>query len=184
MIDVRQYMASGKPRNILGFVISLAVVMLVLWLFVVSRMDYQSNDAPDPNTTAASQERIDSVRVMMGRTDTVVVEEDRSSNIFFNALTTFVVLLILLGGVWLWSRKKLGSSTTKGTYFRDIGEHAIGPGQQLKVIEINNEIWVLGVGADSVTLLHRYPKDQWKEEIPAGHDHESRSFYDMFSGKS
>jgi len=187
MIDVRQLMPRGNPQKILGIVISISVVLLVLWLFMVSRMDYQSADSGvsgrDRDTVTYSQERRDSVRVMMGKSDAAQVSEDRSSRMFFNAFTTFVVLMIILAGVWIWSRSKSGQ-TSSSKYFKDIGQHTIGQSQQLKVIEINNEIWVLGIGLDSVTLLHRYPKDQWKEPIPDDQETGSRSFYNMFSGKS
>lgn len=178
MMDLRQYISGGNPRKIIGIVISMSVVLLILWLFMVSRMDYQSAPEADPPST----ERRDSVRVMMGKSDTGFVAEERSSSIFFNAFTTFVVLIIILAGVWFWVRRKSSYGST-GRLFKEYGQQAIGPGHQLKVMEVNNEIWVLGISTDSVSLLHRYPKEQWNEPIPP-ENRSGQNFYDMFSGKS
>ncbi|MDG5766737.1 flagellar biosynthetic protein FliO [Balneolales bacterium ANBcel1] len=183
MVDIRQFASGKNPRNILGIVISISVVLLVLWLIVVSRMDYSSSGRPDPAADPSTQERRDSVRVMMGKSDTAFVDEDRSTGLFFNAFTTFIVLMVLLAGVWFWSRRKTGDTKTSG-FLKDIGEHTVGAGHQIKVIEINNEIWVLGVSAESVTLLHRYPKEKWVDPIPDESEQDSSSFYNLFSGKS
>lgn len=44
---------------------------------------------------------------------------------------------------------------------REITQHVIGQGAQLKILEINDEVWVLGITANAVNLLHRYPKSEW-----------------------
>ncbi|MEX0680381.1 MAG: flagellar biosynthetic protein FliO [Balneolales bacterium] len=177
-MDFRNYIPAENPRKIIGMVVSFAVILLVLWLFMVSRMNYQST-SPSTASDPASQERRDSVREMMGKIDTEHPVEQRSSRIFLNAFTTFVVLIVILAGVWILFRKKsyFGQSNKS---FRELGQHVIGPNQQIKVLEINSEIWVLGIGTNSITLLHRYPKDQWKEPVknPSG-----QRFYDTFSGK-
>lgn len=182
MIDFRKIIPAGKssPGNIMGIVIAISVVLLVLWLFMVSRMDYQPSTASEVDPV--SQERRDSVRVMMGKADVPNEMEQRSSRMFLNAFTTFMVLMAILVIVWVWSRKKT-APTSGGGRFPEIGRHVVGPGQQIKILEINNEIWVIGVGTDAITLLHRYPKDQWNEPLPETPDGKQR-FYDIFSGKS
>ncbi len=182
MIDFQEMMsragAGGNPRKMLGIVIAASVVLLVLWLLMVSRMEYRPASEPD----RATQERRDSVRVMMGKTEPVHTAEEPSSRIFMNALTTFIILMIILAGVWYWSRKKQTVSPA-GQLFKERGQQTVGPGHQIKILEINEEVWVMGISPDAITLLHRYPKEEWKEPEPpkAGED---RRFYDMFSGKS
>ena len=179
-MDVKQYIPAGEPKKILGIVVSISVVLLVIWLFMVSRMEYRSSS----DTNTYSQERQDSVRVMMAENNPGQNPGDReSSRIFMNALTTFVVMIILLGLVWWWSRKKTGFSLT-GKYFRDIGQHTVAPGNQLKILEVNDEIWILGISSGSIRLLHRYTKEEWKEPVSSDPKAGDRSFYNMFSGKS
>ncbi len=181
-MDVRNYMPAGDPKKILGTVISISVVLLVIWLFAVSRMEYRSGPAPD----TATEERKESVQnIMNSRDGEQVAPGDReSSRIFLNALTTFAVMLVLLAAVWIWSRKKSGFHFA-GKHFREIAQHTVAPGQQLKILEINREVWVLGIGSGGITLLHRYPADQWKEpDFPAPTPSGESQFYKLFSGKS
>jgi len=179
-MDIKQYIPSGDPKKVLGTVVSVSVVLLVVWLFMVSRMEYRS----ESGTNNYSQEHQDSVTAIMAENNPGQSPGDReSSRIFMNALTTFVVLIVLLGLVWWWSRKKTGFSLS-GKYFRDIGQHTVAPGSQLKILEVNEEIWILGISSGAVRLLHRYSKEEWKESSPSEPKSGDRSFYNMFSGKS
>lgn len=153
--------------------------MLIIWLFMVSKMEFAGSQDLDDRVT---QERADSIQTMLSekKPDRVSVE-DRSSGIFMNAVTTFLVLISLLGIVWLWSRKK--PAMGRESEFHEIGEHALGQGAQIKVLEINEEIWVLGVTSGSISLLHRYPKEAWvkKSKTP---EQETSIFYKLFSSKT
>jgi flagellar biogenesis protein FliO len=180
MMDMKDYLPAGDPKKLLRTVISISVVLLVIWLFAVSRMEYRSG----PGDEAAGQ-RVESVqRIMNGDEERAPVARE-SSRIFMNALTTFTVMVILLAAVWYWSRRKPGPSSS-ARYFREIGQHGIAPGQQLKILEINEEIWVLAIGSSGTTLLHRYPAGEWKEpQEPAAPSTRTESnFYKMFRGKS
>jgi flagellar biogenesis protein FliO len=162
--------------------------MLVLWLFMVSRMDYQSQSRPEGSVLMyqgsgqVTQERRDSVRAMMGKAETASTVEERSSRLFMNAFTTFVVMMVLLGGVWYWSRRKSGIGSAPDI-LKEVGRHSLAPGQFIKILEVNDEIWVVGVASGSVTLLHRYSKSEWKAPVTDRSTGKQR-FYDMFSGKS
>jgi flagellar biogenesis protein FliO len=90
------------------------------------------------------------------------VQETESENAFQNALPTFLVMMTMLGLVWLWSRKK-GKASASGEKSRELGEHVLGQGAQLKFVEVNNEVWVIGLTAGSLNLLHRVPKSEWLE---------------------
>jgi len=182
MMDLKEYIPAGDPKKILGIVVSISVVLLVIWLFAVSRMEYRS---AQPSDDAAGQ-RVESVQRIMNESNGNQRPVDRdSSRIFMNALTTFTVMVILLAAVWLWSRKRPAQARS-GRYFREIGQHGIAPGQQLKILEINEEVWVLAVGSAGTTLLHRYPAGEWKGplETPESSSKTESTFYKIFSGTS
>jgi flagellar biogenesis protein FliO len=183
-MDLRQLLShsSASPQKVLKIVISISVVLLVMWLFMVSRMEYTSTSSP---STPAVTERADSIRTVLNRDVRQVPQtEARSTNIFMNAFTTFLVLIALLAGVWLWSRtRNKGTETTSQIgSFKEYGHHALGHGAQIKIVEINNEIWVLGITGGSVNLLHRYSREEWAEKLPERQEEEN-SFYNIFKSR-
>jgi len=185
-MDFKKYMSgsSADPKQILKFVLGFAAVMLVLWLVMVSQMDFNGTGSA---STPEEQMRADSLRSAINQNDGVpksqsFASEKESPNIFFNALTTFLVLITILGLVWVWSRSKNGTPDRSADMFKEIGGQNLGPGSQLKVIEINNEIWVVGVSEGSVSLLHRYDKDDWTGNFEPYEPVES-NFYKMFKGE-
>lgn len=183
-MDFKKYLSAGStdPKQILKFVLGFAAVMLVLWLIMVSRMDFSGTGDP---ATAEARERGDSLRSAITRNEGRPQNQEtprESPNIFFNALTTFVVLISLLALVWIWSRTKGNSTERKSGMFHELGGQMLGQGAQLKVIEINNEIWVMAISEGTVNLLHRYSKDEWTEDIEPSEPSET-SFYKMFKGE-
>jgi flagellar biogenesis protein FliO len=94
---------------------------------------------------------------------------DEPPKVFQSAIVTFLVMVTLLGGIWVWSKRK-STSSEKPDIVADIGQHLLGQGVQLKIVEINNEIWVLGLSASSLTLLHRYSKNEWQSATINQHD--------------
>lgn len=180
-MDFRQQLASSSsnPQKMLKIVISISVVMLLIWLFVVARMDYTAPPKPQ-QSQSARQVQVDSLRSVLGRSSDIGRSvEGGSSGIFMNAFTTFLVLIAALGGVWFWARKKAPTQSPTGS--REIGSHTIGQGSELKFVEINEEIWILSVTADGIDLLHRYPRSEWKEpadvQKPAA---ATEGFYELF----
>lgn len=183
-MDFKKYLSAGStdPKQILKFVLGFAAVMLVLWLIMVSRMDFTATGDP---ATAEARERGDSLRSAITRNEGQPQSREMSQespNIFFNALTTFLILITLLGLVWIWSRSKGNSTERRKGMFHELGGQILGQGAQLKVIEINNEIWIMAISEGSVNLLHRYSKDEWTEEIEAKEPVET-SFYKLFKGE-
>lgn len=176
-MELKNYLSSTSvdPQKILKIVLAFAAIMLVLWLIMISRMDFDGeNDTADQIT----QNRTDSLRIALNKEDlNKPSTEQRSSNIFLNAFTTFIVLITILGLVWFWSRKK--PATSQKTDLKEIGDHMLGQGAQLKIVEINEEIWVMGVTSNNVTLLHRYPRDEWTGTIK-NPESDDKSFYQMF----
>lgn len=169
-MDLRQLLSStsASPGNVLKMVISISVVLLVMWLFMVSRMQLTEN-----HSDLRSEERIersDSLR-MAFRGETAATEQaepagrEQRPGIFFNAFTTFIVLISILAVVWVWARKR-GVGNSRNGPFTFLHEQAAGHGVTLRVVELNGEIWVLGLTSSSVNLLHRYRKEEWMEKMP------------------
>ncbi len=158
--------SSGKPKNVLQIVLSVSVVLLVFWLFMVSRMELTTS-----NSLVESEARIDSVqsvRSTLLNEESVTepgetIAEQETSPIFQNALTTFIVMIGMLGLVWWLSRRK-ASARAPQSEVKEIDQFVLGQGAQLKFIEVNGEIWVLGVSPQVLNLLHRIPKEEWKKE--------------------
>jgi flagellar biogenesis protein FliO len=183
-MDFKKHLSSGStdPKQILKFVLGFAAVMLVLWLVMISQMDFDGSSAP---ATSEDRMRADSLRSAITQNDGSLQSANsgrESPDIFFNALTTFLILITILGLVWIWSRTKGAQSQRKTEMFNELGGQMIGQGAQLKVIEINKEVWVMGVSDGSVNLLHRYQKDEWVEKVEPKEPIES-NFYKLFKGE-
>lgn len=160
-MNLRDLLASFStdPRKVLNIVISISVVLLVVWLFMMSRMELDSSSA-GKTLNPVAQEQADSLSRSEGSRDQLVGTAQReSSGLTFNTFLTFLILLALLGIVWFWSGKK--DRMTSERSCKVIGGQVLGQGAQLKIVEINNEIWVIGVTSGTVNLLHRYPKEEW-----------------------
>lgn len=168
---------SVSPQKILKIVISIAVVLLLMWLFMISRMDTGTSKAG----STVVKERADSLQTLLhekGEAETSV--EESPSGIFKNALVTFVVLMVVLAVVWFWSDKK--SHLTGDIRNREISTQILGEGARIKIVEVNEEIWVLGVTSASVNLLHRYAQKDWKEQVKEKSTEESK-FSKLFRTK-
>lgn len=183
-MDLRQFLSSSSinPKQILKIVLSLSVILLVVWLFMVSRMELSG---PGRGADPASIERADSIRTAINsnRPDREIVRSENEPNIFMNAVTTFVVLISIMGVVWFLIQKKASGSREQVPLFRDMGEQPIGNGSQLKVVEVNGEIWILGLASGSVNLLHRYQSDEWKEREIQTTEKEDGNFLNYFKSK-
>ena len=180
-MDLRKFLEStqANPRKILKIVVSISVVLLVMWLFMVSRMELtETSRSADPQTI----ERADSIRTAIARNSrTPAAEDRRSPNIFMNAFTTFIVMIVILVIVLILVRNRQAQAPQ--SRLKEIGEHMLGQGAQIKIIEMNEEIWVIGVTSANVNLLHRCPKENWKEktDIPEAPE---KSFYHIFKSKT
>jgi flagellar biogenesis protein FliO len=183
-MDLRDKLSSlsVSPQKILKIVIGLSVVLLLLWLLTLSQIDYSKE--PDTGQLTAKKEMVDSTIVKKPVLDRASFEErsySESSGIFTNGLVTFVVLLVILIGVWFWlGRKEQGTLPEKQ---REIDSSIIGEGAQLKIMRINNEVWVLGVTSGSVNLLHRYPENEWDETPPEMPGNGEDIFAQIFKNK-
>ncbi len=166
-MDLRDKLASldVAPSKILKIVLGLAVILLLMWLFTLSHVDY--NQKPDAEKYIKSQAKADSTEVIAtnGQEDQAkeIQSYEQSSGVFTNGLITFLVLLVVLIMVWFWIDRKQSGHTKSGN--RELDAQILGEGAKLKIIQINEEVWVVGVTSSSVNLLHRYTQEEWKEEV-------------------
>ncbi len=167
--------STKDPKAILRIVISVSVGLLVLWIFLVSKMDVPSKkntilvaaqDSVEQQATSVRNTLLSNNNnsLEISTTEPEQIAEEEQPAMFQNAFTTFLVMITLLGGLWAWSTKKKKKIDVKQSDINELSQHIIGQGTQMKVLEINNEIWVVGVTANSINLLHRYPKEEWKSK--------------------
>ena len=159
--------STKQPKTILRIIISVSIGLLVLWIFLVSKMDLPSQRESILVNADTSQNIINTRDNLLRQnqlsekvdvTDEAVSDEDP---IFQNAFTTFFVMIVILGGIWLWTIKKKKNIINSNQGIKDISQYVIGQGVQLKIVEINEEVWVLGITTNSIDLLHRYKKNEW-----------------------
>jgi flagellar biogenesis protein FliO len=180
-MEMNQFLPQGNPKKTLRMVLMVSMVMLALWLLMVQRIDSGNQpEVSDPETS----ERLESVRSLRGVSDDQPAEvTERGNTMMPGAMSTFLVLSGILLLVWFWVRSKPGDHTPQ-EQFHQIASHVLGTGgQHLSVLEINGEMWVLGVTSASVTLLHRYPKDAWITPPSSPLPPPSSSFKDLLKAK-
>jgi len=159
----KAFSQSGKnPQSILKIVLGISLALLVMWLFLVSKMEtgtvVQSNDPEVQERTIGLQE---SLKKAPGYGSEETSGEETS--MFQNAFITFLFMVSVLVGVWYWSKKKNKGSASIEHKSREIDTHYFSENAQLKFMEVNDEIWVVGLSDQNINLLHRYPKQEWKE---------------------
>lgn len=162
-MDLRDKLSSldVSPSKILKIVLGLAVVLLLMWLFTLSHIDYNQGPDAEEYIKAKADSTEEIVTPKQSEADDIRSYE-QSSGVFTNGLITFLVLLVVLIMVWFWvDRKQSGRLKSRG---RELDSQVLGEGAKLKIIRINEEVWVVGVTSSSVNLLHRFPKEEWKEK--------------------
>ena len=161
--------STKKPKHILRIVLSFSVALLVIWMFLMSRMEFSATEkvANKPEVeqrTEGLKSSLKKEELEATAGEPAKVNQEETEGVFQNAFTTFLVMMGLLGLVWFWARNKSGTGALNEES-RDLGEHILGQGAQLKFVEINNEVWVLGLTSSSLNLLHRVPKSEWRETV-------------------
>lgn len=162
---------AGDPKKILKYALGIGLGLLVLWIFVLAQSDNRSN-----HVNIEDQERIDSLRVALGR-DLVPVEERQSDGILTNAWNTFLILGGTIIIIWFFFRKKNAPQQPSNPVFRVVSRQSLPTGQEIQVIEINQEYWVLASTHQQVTLLHRYQKEEWDLIVTEENDDSKNSSF-------
>ncbi len=166
------------PGKLVKYALAVGAGLLVLWIFVLAQSETRST-----SIAIEEQARIDSLRVAIGR-DVVSIPEQRSQRMFGSALTTFFIMIGAIGIMWWYfrSNKTISSKTPDSDLFKMIGRQSLPNGQEIQVIEINNEYWVMAATAHQVSLLHRYKKEEWDLIVKENQaNEESSSFSGLLS---
>lgn len=167
--------STKQPKAILKIVISVSIGLLVLWIFLVSRMELPSERDSVLVFSDTTAQVIDISSSLLGEASNdqpVVINNSEQPVVFQGAFTTFFVMVSVLGAVWIWVARKKKKPPVSEQEVQELSSHIIGQGIQLRIVEINEEIWILGVSPSSVNLLHKYSKDEWKPpaKIPQGEE--------------
>lgn len=182
-MDLRNKLSSLDipPGKILKIVLGLALILLLMWLFTLSHIDYAQG--PDAQQYITSQAQSDSASVLGSSSKGAkeITSYEEPSSIFTNGLTTFLVLLVVLVMIWFWVDHKQ-SDKGRGDH-RELASHVLGEGARLKIIQINEEVWVLGVTSSSINLMHRYAQNDWKEQAPDVESGSGDIFRKLFKSK-
>lgn len=135
-------------------ILILSGILLVLWLIALQQTDSKEPEVP---LTNEEQLRLDSLRALMGFIPGTTREE-KEPDLFANALPIFLVLVVSITGLWLWSKKNKAPQQVQGTV---LAEQFIGPGQTIKAVKFAGEIYILGVTPQTITLLKTIAEHEW-----------------------
>jgi len=184
-MDLREKLSSvpGSPRKVLKLVLGLSFILLLIWLLTLSYLDLgesptstqlpDHSQSVDSSLTTAASDTINTPAIQSQNTK-------EAPNLFTNGVIIFLVLAASLVLIWFWFERK-GTSASQSVQ-REIDSLVVGEGAQIKIISINEEIWVLGITSESVNVLHRYSQTEWKEEPPEETSSTSK-FATLFKGQ-
>lgn len=136
-------------------ILILSGILLVLWLLTLQ----QSNPEKPESLTEQQQQRLDSLRVLMG-TNGIETLPKEESNLFQNALPVFLILFVALIALWYWSKKKGITPENNG---KILAELQLGPGQHVKAIQFAGEVHLLGITAHQINTIKTISIKQWEE---------------------
>ncbi len=170
----RQLQAS--PRKMLGYVLSISVCFLLIWLLVALRID-----SPVETGTADQTGRLDSLRISLNSAQNINPSEaglneqtqspntEVSNNIgsgFDKLFPAVLILFIAVILLWMWKKRGANDQQRKDAIsnglFEIIGRQEISSGQEVVAVKINNEFWVLGNGVNGLQLLQKYSAENWE----------------------
>jgi len=182
-MDLREKLSTvpGSSRKVLKIVLGLSFILLLIWLLTLSYIDggessygpqaFVNEQPVDSVTTTTNGKAVDSL-TKKANTD--------SPALFSNGLIIFFVLAASLLVIWFWFERK-GPNAPVGIR-REIDSVPLADGANMKILMINEEVWVVGTTSNTVNLLHRYPKDEWKEKV-AEEEPSQKSFTTLFRDK-
>jgi flagellar biogenesis protein FliO len=181
MIDwkaFRQQMQSD-PKKVLGFVIGLATVFFVMWAYVLLTSNLKK-EAPETVQINKLElpERVEEYEPAMAAglsgTDSTAMQTEsnagqlpsfrsrkaESGDNLPDLMPVMLLFLAVVSGFWVMrkGRKKLNTSD-----FMDVlGTQQLAVNQQLSLVHINSEYWVLAHSNGGINLLQRYSETEWK----------------------
>ncbi|MEX1136563.1 MAG: flagellar biosynthetic protein FliO [Balneolales bacterium] len=157
----------NDPRKTLRFVIGLSFTLVVLWVMVLIQTetgpqdDYVDIDSLDTTTAAAYENQAEGSILPQPPT------EENSPAVPVRSI--LLISLVLGGGVLLYSAylksgKATGTEQNSSLQLKVKNKIEVAPGQTIAVVQVHNEIWVIGSTAQGVNVLKRFDKKEWPQE--------------------
>lgn len=109
------------------------------------------------STLAAEPASTDSTKIASS-----AVSGGESSVEVFTWGNMMVLLLLGGGGAYALYLRQQGENTASTAPFRPLGQLALGQSQNLRLVACGEEVLLLGVTDDEVTLLKTYPPDAFE----------------------
>lgn len=91
----------------------------------------------------------------------------RADNTLFGSGYALVWVLLAAGGGLAWYlRKRNPAQQGQAAPMQSLGEMALAPNQQLKLVTVGDDVLLLGVTAGQITLLKEYDRAAFAEVAP------------------
>lgn len=147
LFSTQRATASQKQHLVKGGLIlvgALALLWLIIWLLPSS--------APPP--------------VSSDEAGTVAVQPDGSSSSQLLTPGRVLVVLLLGGGLGyaLYLRRASGDTAAQRTLMQPLGHLPLTQDQQLKLVGCQDEVLLIGVSSDAISLLRVYPRAAFTED--------------------
>jgi len=149
----------SDKRRMLNTAIALSAVLLVLWVFMLQMQQPDSTPLEIAAADTTRDTRLDSLRLALGSDFPASTRAEEDASATDGVLITFVLLASAVGGLWWFTRKQRQKpTTTQGGFMKEMARQEILPGQELVVMEFNEEYWFMGSGPHGLQLMQRIPK--------------------------
>lgn len=155
--------AGSPPRRLVRHALYLGGALILLWVMV-------QVTALVPSASASGQDAETD-----GHEVTVSSSSTSSSGVdVFTWGNATAMLLLLGGGGYAYYLNRPGPTTTGDAVFRPLGQFALGQSQQLRLVACGDEVLLLGVTDNDVTLLKTY-SDEAFDDHPTFAEEEKRT---------
>lgn len=184
MLNNKHIPFSGDKKKVIQFAVALSTVLLVIWAFLLQQQNEASKNTltdkvvPSDSTRDA---RLDSLRLELGAGIAETAPEQEKTSANTGLMTTFVILVLSVGGLWWWSRSIKSAKQVDTTFFKEVARQELSTGQSVLVMEMNDEYWFLGSSAGALNLLHKVHKSECPLPTNNGKQHSFKNFNNVFS---
>ncbi|MEX0779607.1 MAG: flagellar biosynthetic protein FliO [Balneolales bacterium] len=156
----------NDPRKTLRFVIGLSFTLVVLWVMILIQTEtgpqdgYVNIDSLSTGAEPAYRNQPEGSSVTQSQTEEEFPVPVRS--ILLAALV--IGGGVLLYSVYLKSGKATGTEENGPLNLKIHNKIEVAPGQTIAVVQVHNEIWVIGSTAQGVNVLKQFDKHEWPQE--------------------
>jgi len=175
MFDLKNLPVGDDPKKILKMILGLAAIFLVLWVFVLAQSNQYDTSSSGTNGIVNTDSLNLSLTPQMRQTSA-----KQGGSVFLHTLPVLLFLTVVIFLLWYWQKK--GGADKKSDLFEVVGRQQLGVGQQIVVMFINEEYWVLAISGKEISLLEKYAKEDWKGP-EVGSRLSSNKFMKIFSEK-